>query len=64
MAKTKGKKRKSLAYRLYHPDTGHHYVVRLGRTSYDKVKDKKIKKFNPTLGEHVEYEVRKIKNAK
>ncbi len=57
-------KRKSLAYRLFHPGTGHHYVVRLGRTAYDKLKDVKIKKHNPVLKEHAFYEIRKIKNAK
>jgi ribosomal protein L33 len=65
MAKSKkSAKRKSLAYRLLHTETGHHYVVRLGRTSYDKLKDKKVKKFNPVVKKHVLYEIRKIKNAK
>lgn len=60
MAKKSGKK-KSAAYRLYHKETGHHYVVRLGREGFDKMKDKKVKKFNPRLKTHVEYEVKKIK---
>lgn len=63
MAKKKGKRR-SLAYRLLHPETGHHYVVRLGRTAYDKLKDTQIMKYNPFLRKHVPYEVRRIKNAK
>lgn len=65
MAKgSKSKKRKSLAFRLLHSETGHHYVVRLGKTSAEKLKDNKIKKYNPVLRQHVEYEVKKIKNAK
>jgi hypothetical protein len=60
----KSAKRKSLAYRLLHAATGHHYVVRLGRTAYDKLKDTKIRKFNPVTNTHELYEVRKVKNAK
>lgn len=57
----KSSKKKSLAYRLHHEGTGHHYVVRLGREGYDKLKDKLIKKFNPKLKKHVEYKVKKTK---
>jgi hypothetical protein len=65
MAKSKkSAKRKSLAYRLWNPETGYHYVVRLGRTAYDKLKDSKIKKFDPVKNAPANFEVRKIKNAK
>jgi|GEM_PF-6495700 len=58
---TKGKK-KSAAYRLIHEETGHHYVIRLGREGFDKMKDKKVRKYHPRLKQHVEYKLRKIKN--
>jgi hypothetical protein len=60
MAKKSSKKR-SAAYRLTHKDSGHHYVIRLGREGFDKLKDKKVKRFNPKLQQHVEYELKKIK---
>lgn len=62
MAK-KSSKKKSAAYRLINPKTGTHYVVRLGRTSFDKLKDKKVNKFDYKLGKtgaHAEFVLKKI----
>jgi ribosomal protein L33 len=56
----KGKKKRSSAYRLHHKDTGHHYVIRLSRDAFDKVKDKEIRKYNPVLKQHVAYKAKKI----
>jgi hypothetical protein len=64
MAKSSGGKRKSAAYRLVNEETGHHYVIRLGREGYDKLRDKEVIKFNPKLKKHAPYKVRKIKNNK
>jgi hypothetical protein len=64
MAKSSGSKKKTLAYWLIHKETGHHYVLRLGREAYDKLKDEKIKRYNPVLKGHVEYVIRKAPKAK
>ena len=59
MAKGSSKKKRSMAYRLVHEETGHHYVLRLGREGYDKMREKKVKKFNPVLRTHALYIVKK-----
>lgn len=64
MAKGKSTKKRSLAYWLIHKATGHHYVVRLGREAYDKLKDKTVRRYNPVERKHVEYVLRKAPKAK
>jgi ribosomal protein L33 len=59
MAKKSSKK--SLAYRLINEETGSHYVVRLGREGFDKLKERSISKFDPKLGKHAKFKVRKLK---
>lgn len=61
MAKGSKTKKKSSAYRLIHEETGHHYVIRLGREGYDKLKDQEVTKYNPKLKVHAKYKVRKVK---
>lgn len=62
MAKTSTKK-KSAAYKLVHEPTGHHYVIRLGRTTYDKLleksNNKQIRKHNPITKKHEVYTLKK-----
>ena len=57
---TKSKK-KSSAYRLINEETGTHYVVRYGRETYDKMKDKTVKKFDKKKQAHANFKVKKIK---
>lgn len=61
MAKGKSSKKKSQAYLLVEEQTKHHYVIRLGRTGYDKLKDGVMKKFNPVTRTHADYKLKKIK---
>ncbi len=61
MATKKSTKKRSSAFRLVHEETGHHYILRLGREGYDKLKDKKIKKFHPKLKTHVDYVIKRLK---
>lgn len=61
MAKGKSAKKKSQAYLLVDEKTKHHYVIRLGRTGYDKLKDTVISKFNPVSRAHSDYKLKKIK---
>lgn len=53
MAKGKSSKKKSAAYRLINEETGTHYVIRLGRSGYDKLREKVLTKFDPKLRKHV-----------
>lgn len=63
MAKSSNTKKKSAAYKLIHEPTGHHYVIRLGRTTYEKLlersKQGKIRKYNPFTNQHEIYTLKK-----
>jgi len=60
MAKTKkSSKKRSNAYRLINKQTGTHYVVRLGREAYDKLREKTIRKYDKKLRAHADFEVKK-----
>ncbi|MBL8015204.1 MAG: hypothetical protein JNK26_03385 [Candidatus Doudnabacteria bacterium] len=61
MAKGKSTKKKSAAYRLYNEETGTHYVIRLGREGFDKLKDKQVKRFDYKLKTHAKFKLKKIK---
>ncbi len=58
---SKKSKKKSAAYRLVNEETGYQYIARLGREAYDKLKDKKIRKYVPKLRKHADFVVRKVK---
>ena len=57
---TKSKK-KSAAYRLINEETGTHYIVRMGRESYDKMKDKLVSKYDRKTHMHAKFKVKKVK---
>jgi len=59
MATKKSSKKKSAAYRLINKETGTHYVIRYGREGYDKMREKKVKKYDPKTQKHELFEVRK-----
>lgn len=61
MAKSKSTKKKSNAYRVYNEKTGTHYVIRLGREGFDKLKEKPIRKFDQKIKAHADFKIKKIK---
>lgn len=54
-------KKKRIAYRLYSKETGEHYTIVLSREAYDKLKDKKLKKYSKKQRKHIDFEVKKLK---
>lgn len=52
-------KKKSAAYKLINEQTGTHYIIRLGRDGFDKLKDKTIRKHDPKLKAHGNFKVKK-----
>jgi len=56
---SKRKQRRNV-FRLLNKETGEHYTIRLSREAYDKLKDKKIKKYDAKQKKHVNFEVKKV----
>ncbi|MDQ6985366.1 MAG: hypothetical protein Q9M91_08260 [Candidatus Dojkabacteria bacterium] len=55
------KNKKVLTYRFMLKETGEHYTIKLSREAYDKLNDKKIRKFSKKLKKHADFELVKLK---
>lgn len=52
-------KAKTNVYRLYNKETGEHYTLRMSREAYDKLAEKKVKKYSKKKQKHIEFEITK-----